>query len=214
MWKLLWTCLSGEWDTGSQGDVLRYKCYEKYKTKGKELKKKIGQLYSMIFGPWGLLPELCVFIYYLFFLFFGLKASFRAAAGHLTSTTQGAAMYEAADVLRSTCINNLPDSPDGTLTNFVEIVWLTHLVIFFFFFHKVRGLWQGGSLMFKLCAWEQAGIVFSAFSLCNALNREHSNTNQFKNDGDSEGMENDRGSRGTLHKVSWDGGRRSTVSCI
>lgn len=75
----------------------------------------------MTFGPWGLLPELCVFIYYLFF-FFGLKASFRAAAGHLTSTTQGAAMYEAGDVLRSTCINNLPDSPDGTLTNFVEIV--------------------------------------------------------------------------------------------
>lgn len=75
-------------------------------------------------------------ICFVFFVFFGLKASFRAAAGHLTSTTQGAAMYEAGDVLRSTCINNLPDSPDGTLTSFVEIVRLTHLVIFFFFFIK------------------------------------------------------------------------------
>lgn len=77
---------------------------------------------------------LSIICFVLFFVFFGLKASFRAAAGHLTSTTQGAAMYEAGDVLRSTCINNLPDSPDGTLTSFVEIVRLTHLVIFFFFF--------------------------------------------------------------------------------
>lgn len=98
----------------------------------------------MIFGPWGLLPELWVFIYY--FFFFGLKASFGAAAGHLTSTTQGAAMYEAGDLLRSMCINNLPDSPDGTLTNFVEIVWLTHLVnvfIYFIFFIKYEAYDRG-----------------------------------------------------------------------
>lgn len=44
----------------------------KIQNKRQGMKKEIGQLYSMIFGPWGPLPELCVFIYYLFYFLFSL----------------------------------------------------------------------------------------------------------------------------------------------
>lgn len=74
---------------------------------------------------------LCIF--FVIYSFFGLQPSFGVTAANLTSATQGAVMYQGGDVLRSTCINNLPDSPDGTLTNFVGIVSRTHLVDVFFF---------------------------------------------------------------------------------